>query len=242
MRAHQIMTRRVITIGVEASIVEAATIMLQQHVSGLPVVAANGKLVGIVSEGDFIRRAEIGTGRKRGRWLKFFIGPGRTATDFVREQGRKIGEIMTSDPRTVTEDTTLDEIVDIMERYNIKRLPVLRGDLLVGIVTRSNLLQAVAGLACEVPDPTADDDHIRDRVIESIERTDWRPFGLGVFVRNGVVHLSGVITDANARQAAIVAAENIAGVKTVDDRLCWVEPMSGLYLDSEEDEKLATSI
>jgi CBS domain-containing protein len=238
MRAHQIMTRKVITVGTAAAIVDAANIMLEKHVSGLPVIDETGKLVGIVSQGDFIRRAEIGTQRKRGRWLKFLLGPGRVASDFVHERGRKVGEVMTLDPCTVTEDATLEDIVQMMEHNNVKRLPVMRGDQLVGIVTRSNLLQAVAELAREVPDPTADDDHIRDHIVASIEKADWTPFGLGVIVRNGNVHLSGVITNENSRQAAIVAAENVAGVKKVHDHLCWVEPMSGMYLNSQEDEAL----
>jgi len=238
MRAHQIMTRQVITVATGAPIVEAANTMLQNHISGLPVVDETGKLVGIISQGDFIRRAEIGTQRKRGRWLKLLLGPGRVASDFVRERGRKVGEIMTLDLCTVTEDATLEDIVSLMEQNNVKRLPVMRGDQLVGIVTRSNLLQAVAELAQEVPDPTADDDHIRNRIITSIEKTDWRPFGLGVIVRNGNVHLSGVITNERSRQAAIVAAENVSGVRKVHDHLCWVEPTSGMYLNSQEDEAL----
>jgi len=238
MRAHQIMTRKVITVGAADSIVDAANIMLKNHVSGLPVVDETGKLVGIVSQGDFIRRAEIGTQRKRGRWLKFLLGPGKVASDFVHERGRKVGEIMTLDPCTVTEDMALEDVVQLMERNNVKRLPVLRGDQLVGIVTRSNLLQAVAELARDVPDPTADDDHIRNHIMASIDKADWAPFGLGVIVRNGNVHLSGVITNESSRQAAIVAAENISGVKKVHDHLCWIEPMSGMYLNSQEDEAL----
>jgi CBS-domain-containing membrane protein len=238
MRAHQIMTRQVITIAAGASIVDAANIMLNKHISGLPVVDDAGAVVGIVSQGDFIRRAEIGTERKRGRWLKFLVGPGTAASDFVRERGRKVEEIMTPDPCTVTEDATLEDIVELMERNHVKRLPVLRGDRLVGIVTRTNLLQAVAGLTRDVPDPTADDDHIRHRIINSIEKSDWTPFGLGVIVANGVVHLSGVITNEQSREASIVAAENISGVTRVHDHLCWVEPMSGMYLNSPEDDNL----
>jgi CBS domain-containing protein len=236
MRTHQVMTRKVITVGTATPIVDAAKIMLEKHVSGLPVVDEAGKLVGIVSQGDFIRRAEIGTQRKRGRWLKFLLGPGKGASDFVHERGRMVGEIMTLDPCTVTEDATLEDVVQLMEHNNIKRLPVMRADQLVGIVTRSNLLQAVAELARDIPDPTADDDHIRNHIITSIEKADWTPFGLGVLVRNGNVHLSGVITNEKSRQAAIVAAENVSGVKKVHDHLCWVEPMSGMYLNSQEDE------
>jgi CBS domain-containing protein len=108
MRAHQIMTRSVITIAPDSTILEAANTMLQHHVSGLPVVDAAGKLVGVVSEGDFIRRSEIGTQRKRGRWLKFLLGAVATASDYVHEHGRKVSEVMTIDPVTVAEDATLE--------------------------------------------------------------------------------------------------------------------------------------
>ena len=239
MRAHQIMTRPVITVTPETTIVEAANTMLRQHVSGLPVVDATGKLVGIVSEGDFIRRSEIGTQRKRGRWLKFILGPGKAATDFVHEHGCKVAEIMTPEPLTITEDTALEEIVQLMEKNHVKRLPVIRGDKIVGIVSRANLLQAVASLARQIPDPTADDDHIRDRIIDVLGKNDWCPHGLSVIVRDGIVHLSGVITDERSRQAAIVGTESIAGVKNVHDHLCWVDPMSGIYFLAPEDHDLA---
>jgi CBS domain-containing protein len=238
MRAHQIMTRKVLTVTTDTAIVDPANVMLRNHISGLPVINEAGDLVGVVSQSDFIRRAEIVTQRNRGRWLKFLVGPGGIASDFVHERGRKVGEIMTPDPVTVTEDTLLDKIVLLMERHGIKRLPVMRGDQLVGIVTRTNLLQAVAGLARDVPDPTADDDHIRNHIITSIEKADWTPFGLGVVVNQGVVHLSGIITNEKYREAAIVAAENISGVKRVHDHLCWVDAMSGMYLNSPEDDKL----
>ncbi len=239
MRAHQIMTRPVVSVTPDTTILEAANTMLQKHVSGLPVIDAAGKLVGIVSEGDFIRRAEIGTQRKRGRWLKFILGPGKSASDFVHEHGRKVSEVMTTSPLTVTEDTALAEIVDLMERNNVKRVPVMRGEKVVGIVSRANLLQAVSSLARQIPDPTADDDHIRNRIIDAMEKNDWCPFGLSVIVRDGIVHLSGVITEERTRQAAMVAAENVQGVKKVHDHLCWVDTMSGMYLNSPEDEEMA---
>ena len=138
---------------------------------------------------------------------------------------------MASVPVTVTEDTPLPAVVDLMEEKNVKRLPVLRGDKLVGMVTRANLLQAVASLARQVPDPTADDDHIRNRVINAIEKNDWCPFGLSVIVRDGIVHLSGIVTEEQARRAAIVAAENVEGVLKVHDHLRWMDPMSGVTLN-----------
>jgi CBS domain-containing protein len=240
MRAHQIMTRPVITVTPDTTVVEAANTMLQKHVSGLPVVDATGRLVGMLSEGDFIRRSEIGTQRKRSRFLKFILGPGQIASDFVHEHGRKVSEIMTAEPLvTISEDSTLERIVGLMEKNNIKRLPVIRDDKVVGIVSRSNLLQAVASLAKDFPDPTADDDHIRNRVIDALSKQEWCPFGLSVVVRDGIVHLSGVITEEGSRQAAIVAAENVTGVKKVHDHLCWVDTMSGMYLNSPEDEGYA---
>lgn len=239
MRAHQIMTKRVITVTPDATILEAADIMLGQHISGLPVVDAADKLIGIVSEGDLIRRREIRTERRRGALLRFILGAGRSASDFVHEHGLKISEIMNPSPITITEDTPLADIVDLMEKRNVKRLPVLRNDKIVGIVTRANLLQAVASNARHIPDPTADDDHIRNRIINALEKVEWCPIGLNVIVHDGSVHLSGVITDERSRQAAIVAAENVEGVRKVHDHLCWVDTMSGMYLDSPEDKEMA---
>lgn len=237
MRAHQIMTKKLITVGPDASIVEAAQLMLTNHISGLPVVDKSGKLIGIVSEGDFLRRSEIGTQRKRPRWLQYFVGPNHAASEFVHASGRKVGEVMTHEPLVITEETPLEEIVQLMERKGIKRLPVMRNEQLVGIVTRANLLQIVASMAGEVPDPTADDDHIRERVTRAIENTHWRPIGLQVTTRNGVVHLHGIVVNPNSRQAAIVAAENITGVKEVHDHLCFVDSYSGFYVESPEDMK-----
>jgi CBS domain-containing protein len=240
MRAHQIMTKDVITVTPHTSIEKAAKIMLQTHVSGLAVVDDAGKLVGVVSESDFLRRSEIGTGRKRPVWLEFFTGPGHAASEFVQEHGRKVEDIMTPDPLIVEEDTRLEELVHLMEKNGIKRLPVMSGETLKGIVTRSNLLQAVASMAHEIPDPTADDDHIRDRIIRTVNKTDWRPIGFEVNVRNGIVHLHGIITTDEARQATIVAAENTAGVKKVHDHLCFVDTWSGFYVESPEDMKAAS--
>jgi CBS domain-containing protein len=235
MRAHQIMTKYITTVTPHTSIEDAANIMLRCHLSGIPVVNDDGSLVGIVSESDFLRRSEIGTERKRSPLLRFFAGTGKLATEFVHQRGRKVEDVMTPDPITVNEQTPLSDLVELMEKRGIRRLPVMSGRVLVGIVTRSNLLQAVASMANEIPDPTADDDHIRRRIIDSLEKNDWCPMGLGVVVRDGIVHLSGIITEERSRQAAIVGAENVSGVKKIHDHLCWVEPTSGIYLESPED-------
>jgi len=240
MRAHQIMTKDVITVTPQTTIEEAAKIMLETRISGLPVMDDAGRLVGIVSESDFLRRSEIGTGRKRPAWLQFFMGPGKAASEFVQERGRKVEDVMTRDPITVGEETPLEDLVRLMEKNDIKRLPVMSGRTLKGIVTRSNLLQAVASMAHEIPDPTADDDHIRDRITRAVNAADWRPIGFEVTVRNGIAHLHGIITTDEARQATIVAAENTAGVKKVHDHLCFVDTWSGFYVESPEDIKAAS--
>lgn len=234
MRAHQVMNRQVVTVTPGTSIVDAANIMLRQRISGLPVVDGEGRLVGVVSEGDFLRRVEIGAGEKRGHWLALLAGP--EAADAGRAQGRTVGEIMTATPLTIAEDTPLADVARTMETHGIKRLPVLRGDRLVGIVTRSDLLLAVARLARDTPAPTTGDERIRERVVRAMQANEWLPFGLETIVRDGIVHLSGIISDERCRQAALAAAEAVDGVRAVRDHLCWVDPTSGMYMTSPEDD------
>jgi CBS domain-containing protein len=227
--AHQIMSRHVVTVGADASVAEAIAIMLGHHVSGLPVVDAAGRLVGIVSEGDFIRRAEIGTERKRGRWLTFLAGADRVALDFARSHGRKIGEIMTRNPVTIAEDTSLADIAEIMEAHHVKRLPVMRGHSLVGMVTSADFLPAVARLVRNVGvkdiGQAQDDDRIRDIIIAAMADAPWRPCATNVDVQDGIVTLKGSVRSDKARRAAIIAAENVPGVrKVVDDLTIYPAP------------------
>ncbi|NEU96148.1 CBS domain-containing protein [Bradyrhizobium uaiense] len=238
MYAHQIMARKVLSTTPDSTILDAANIMLQHRVSGLPVVDHDGTLVGIITEGDFLHRSELGTGRKRNWLMTFILGPGKWAEDYVLEHGRKVSEIMTRAPFTVAEDAPLTTVVELMEKNNVKRLPVVRGGKLVGIITRSNLLRTVARLARDIPAPTENDDQIRRRILDEIEGNAWCPLGLSVIVRGGIVHLSGLITESRFRKAAIVAAENVPGVIEVHDHLCWGDSFSGFYLKSPDDQGL----
>ena len=240
MKVSDVMTWGVVSVEADASVERAARLMLQNKISGLPVVDAKGSLVGVVTEGDFLRRGEIGTQRRRPRWLELVIGPGRLATEYVHAAGRKVSEIMTPDPLTVTPDTPLDDVVDLMERRRIKRLPVLEDGKLVGIVSRANLMHALASLAREARAPSEGDDVIRDRILAELSKQPWAP-QINVVVRDGVVDLSGVLTDERERQAFVVAAENVRGVKVVHDHMAWIEPYSGLVLQSAEDEARATA-
>jgi predicted transcriptional regulator len=162
------------------------------------------------------------------------IGPGRLATEYVRAAGRRISEIMTPDPLTVTLDTPLDDVVDLMERRRVKRVPVLEDGKLIGIVSRANLMHALASLSRDAKAPSGGDDVIRDRILAELSKP-WAP-QINVLVRDGVVDLSGVLTDERERQAFVVTAENVPGVKVVHDHLGWIGAYSGVVLQSEEDE------
>ena len=234
MRAHQIMTKDVIAVGPHTSMLDAANIMLHCHISGLPVMDEQGKLLGVISEGDLLRRSEIGTGRKRLRLLEIIAGPARLARDFVHEHGREVRDVMTQDVVTVTEDASLDEVVRQMESNAINRLPVMRDESLVGIITRTNILRAIAGLAREIPDPTADDEHIRDRITRTVNAASWRPLGFQVVVHDGVVHLHGVVASEEARQATMVAARGTSGVTKVYDHLGFLDPYSGFFMEPSD--------
>jgi CBS domain-containing protein len=229
------MTPRVISIEADAPVTRAADVMLQNRISGLPVVGSNGELVGMVTEGDFLRRREIGTERKRSGWLEFLVGPGRLADEYVRASGRKVSDVMTPEPRTAGEETPLDEIVKTMEQHHIKRVPIVRAGRLVGIVTRANIMHALVSLAREERAPPGGDAAIREQILAEYAKLPWAPIP-NVVVRDGIVELWGTITDYRERQALIVVCENIPGVKAVHDHLVWIEPMSGFVVQSEEDE------
>jgi CBS domain-containing protein len=229
------MTRSVISVAVGQTVLEAVRTMLQNRISGLPVVDAQGNLVGMVTEGDFLRRGEIGTERRRPKWFEFLLGPGRLANEYVHASGRKVEDVMTGDAVTVTEDDSLETVVELMERRRIKRLPVLRNGKMVGIVSRANLMHALVSLARDAQGPAGGDSAIRERIVAAYVRQPWAP-QVNVAVKNGVAELWGTITDERERQACVVAAENAAGVKKVHDHLVWVEPMSGTAFASAEDE------
>ena len=234
MNVKHIMTWPVFSIGPDATVLQAVQMMLRHKISGLPVVDADGKLLGIVTEGDFLRRAELSTERHRPNWLNFLVGPGRLADEYVQTHTRKVADVMTPEPYTITESTSLEEVVQLMEKHRIKRLPVVRDTQLVGIVSRANLLHALASLAPTAPATAPSDEAIRRGLLAELEQQKWAPVGfLNVIVRNGVVDLWGTITDERERQALIVAAQNTPGVKDVQDHLVWVDPTSGVVIGAK---------
>jgi CBS domain-containing protein len=233
VNAADVMTRSILSVAPDASLVEAIRLMLDNRVSGLPVIDEAGQLVGILTEGDLLRRGETGTERQRPRWLEILMGPGRLASEYVRTHGRKIDDLMTREPISVAPEAPLDEIVKLMERHRIKRVPVIERDKLVGIVSRADLLRALARRLDEQTAGVVGDDDIRERILAVLAKASWVPRdGIEIRVENGVVNLNGVILDENEREALRVAAENVPGVRAVEDHLVWVEPISGTIIDA----------
>jgi CBS domain-containing protein len=238
MKAADVMTAHVISVKPDASVLECVRLMLQYRISGLPVIDATGALVGVVTEGDFLRRVEAGTERKRPRWLEFIAGPGRLADEYVHSHGRKVSEVMTPDPITIREDTPVEEVVRVMEERRIKRLPVMRGNVVVGIVSRANLLHALASVGREAAPAAKDDQAIRARILAELAKQPWAPRDLiDVTVRNGAVELWGVVTVDHQRDAAAVVAENTPGAKQVINHIAWIEPTSGMVLYQPPDDR-----
>ena len=235
MNVAEIMTQPVISVTSETTIAEAARLMLQHRISGLPVVNPRGAVIGIVTEGDLLRRAETGTERRHARWLEFLISPGHLAREYTNAHARKVGEVMTPDVASVTPQDPIGEVVRLMEQRRVKRLPVIDDGRLVGIVSRANLVRALVHNLPKPPDKaTQSDAEIRERILAEIAKQPWGPqASVDVRVRDGVVVLYGSITDDRERTALQVLAENAAGVKAVQDELVWVEPMSGFVIPPE---------
>jgi len=236
MKARDVMTRTVVSIGPDATVLQAARLMLQHHISGLPVVDKDGTLIGILSEGDFLRRRETATERRRSRWLEFLMGPGKIASEYTHSHGKKVSEVMTDEVQTVDEDADLETVVELMERRRIKRVPVTRDGKMTGIVTRSNLMHAMVSMARGEPAAPKGDAEIRERLLGEIKAQEWAPAAMvNVVVRDGIVELWGAVIDDRQRAALKVAAENIPGVTAVKDHLVWIEPNSGMVVEAPED-------
>ncbi|MFZ3235339.1 MAG: CBS domain-containing protein [Stellaceae bacterium] len=236
MKASDVMTRNVVTVRCGTPIREAIRLMLDNNVSGLPVVDAAGRLEGILTEGDLLHRAEIATERKHWPWLDFLLGPGRRASEYVKTHGRICDELMSHDVISVDPDAALADIVALMERRRIKRVPVLDDGALVGVVSRVDLLAALARMLDMPREAAGGDDAIREQVLAELDKVEWAPrSGLSVTVSDGIVALDGVILDEHEREALRVAAENVPGVRGVSDHLVWVEPVSGTVIEGADD-------
>jgi CBS domain-containing protein len=221
MKAADVMVTNVITVGPDISVQEVAQILLSARISAVPVVEAGGELLGIVSEGDLMHRAEAGTGRRRPWWLAAFLGKEALAAEFVNEHSRRVTDVMTREVVTATPETSLSDIANLLEKNAIKRVPIVKDGKVVGIVSRANLLQAlaVAGKKLEGTAPS-DDATIRDKVITQLDAEPWtRPSLINVIVQDGTVELWGIVDSASEKKAVRIAAEVTPGVRAVNDNL-----------------------
>ena len=240
MKAADLMTTNVVTVGKDATVQEAAALMLGNRISALPVVDRSSKLVGIVSEGDLVRRSELGTERERSWWLELLTANRILAGDYVKAHGRKVSELMTRDLITARPDTRVTAIALLLEKHAIKRVPILDHGKLVGIVARANLVQGLAGLKLETPEKQAGKDaEIREEVLARLAGAPWRPWLLNVTVHDGVADLWGIANSAEAKAAAGVAVENAPGVVSVNNHIIvrphnWAEAKPYLTADANE--------
>jgi CBS domain-containing protein len=221
MKAADVMVSDVITLRPDDTVQKAAKVLLDHRISGAPVIDAEGRLVGMLSEGDLMRRSEIGTERRQSWWLKLLSLPEIEARDFVKAHAVKVADVMTRQMVTATESHTLGEVASLLEKHGIKRVPIVQDKRVIGIVSRANLLQAFARASAE-PDreTTGDDQATRERIVEQIRALPWgMPWLLTVTVQDGVAELWGPVHSEEQRQALRVAAECVPGVKAVKENL-----------------------
>jgi CBS domain-containing protein len=227
MRAMDVMTTNVITVGPDTSVQEVAKILSERNISGVPVVDAENRLVGIVSEGDLLHRVETGTERRvhrrrRSWWLDTIGTDEELAREYVKSHGRTAKDVMTREVTSVGDTTELADIANLLETKRIKRVPVIRDGRLVGIVSRANLVRALAAAGSRLTADTATDDRtIRQKLLEELQGQEWvRTWAADIIVRDGVVHI-WVSDDRpdEERQALRVAAENIPGVRAVEEHI-----------------------
>ena len=238
MNVSDVMTRKVLSVKPEETVEHAANLMLRHGISGLFVVDDKNTLVGVVTEGDLLRRDEIGTQRHRPWWLRVLVSPGRQALDFTHTHGRRVSDVMTPEVITVTPATPLEDVVETMEKQRIKRVAVIEDGHMVGVVARSDLMRALLTRVRDAkPAETQTDDRsIRAAIMAAMDAASWAPMTtLNVTVADGVVDIWGTITNPDERRAICVVAENVAGVKLVHDHLVYVEPYTGTVIESPDD-------
>jgi CBS domain-containing protein len=222
MRAQDVMTSPPITVGPDTPVIEIARLLVERGISAVPVVDASGRAVGIVSEGDLLRRSEIGTERPRSQWLELLLDRSVQAADFSKAHGQFARDVMTRDVVSVSPDTGLGEIAQILERRRIKRVPVVRDGVPIGIVSRANLLRGLVASARQPSSPPAGggDLALRSALENRLRDEAWIDLSrLNIVVSDGVVHLWGVVRSEEQRRALRVAAEGTSGVREVVDHL-----------------------
>jgi len=214
------MVRDVVTVRPDTDVADAVKLLSEGDVSALPVLDKDGNLVGVLSEADLIHRAEIGTEKHRPWWLEAVTGGSTLAEEFAKSHGKKVGEVMTDGVISVTEETPLSEIAALFERKRIKRVPVVKDGRLVGVVSQSNLIQALASLIGRTDHIDESDRQIRLELLSRLQEQSWTDFGSrNITVSGGVVHLWGLVGSEAERKALLALAEGVPGVARVSDEM-----------------------
>ncbi len=230
MNVADLMTRQVVAIDPETPLAQAIGLMTRYKVSGLPVVGRNDRVVGILTEGDLLRRVEIGTVQKPAGWLASFFLPERAAENYVLGHGRRVQEVMTPEVVTIADDASLTEAARLMQRHHVKRLPVVRDGRLCGILSRADLVRRV-GEVLSAESATADDSTIAKAIADAMEREPWaHGTSVTIAVKEGVVQMDGCLFDLHKREALGVLAEGVPGVKRVENRIICLEPYMGTII------------
>jgi CBS domain-containing protein len=223
MQARDVMSTPVISVTEDASVADVARLLLRHGISGVPVLGADGRLLGIVSEGDLVRRVESGTEREPSWWLRLFGDTEERVRDYAKTHGRRVTDVMTREVTTVREDASLAEIAALLERHRIKRVPVVRGNEVVGIVSRANLLQGLAAApaqAAAAAEGEAGDRSLRARIDEEMRRAGLDTAFVNIVVADGVAWLWGAVRSEAQLDAARIAAERVMGAPaSVQNRL-----------------------
>jgi CBS domain-containing protein len=225
MRAQQVMSRPVHTISADVSVYDAAQVLLNAGVSAAPVVDSDGKMVGIVSEADLMYRPEIGTVPGKS-WLQRLLSDDPTkARGYIRCYSHRVADVMTKNVVTADQRTPLRDIAALMQRHRVKRIPILRDGKIVGIVSRANLLQGLLARELSPCEDIAADETIRCSVTAEIARHGWASsLPTNVVAENGIVHLWGYVDSDSVKDAYRIAAENVRGVKRVENHMNVVPP------------------
>jgi CBS domain-containing protein len=223
MQAKDIMTTNVITVTADATVRDIARLLLERRISAVPVVDADGSLIGMVSEGDLMRRTETGTERHPSWWLGLLASPDERAIAYVKSHGGHAVDVMTRHVVSVGENDTLEAIADQLEKHHIKRAPVLRDGKIIGIVSRADLLHGLVARQA-APESTAEDTAIRSAAEAALDDAGINRGFVNVVVSGGVVHLWGAVDSDAQKQAARVAAEGVLGVKRVRDQIGVLTP------------------
>jgi CBS domain-containing protein len=218
MKAMDVMVRDVISVKPDDSVDDAIKLLTEHDISALPVVDMEGKVVGVLSEADLLHRAEIGTEKQHPRWLEAVMPASKLADEFTKSHGQRVEQVMSTDPVTASEDTSLGEIATLLERHRIKRIPIVREGKLVGIVSRSNLIQALASSQTHSDTGTVSDRKLRVDILDRLDDQSWTDFGeRNVIVHGGIVHLWGLVGSEAEHQALLTLAEDVPGVVRVSD-------------------------